>query len=69
MARVEGTGIGAKSPARVVTAVDGTEIVIPHDTICIHSDMQNAVARLRAIRAAWSKAGVPLSRRTPTRAP
>ncbi len=34
----------------VVIAADGTRIPIPFDTICIHADMENAVARLRAIR-------------------
>jgi UPF0271 protein len=32
-----------------VIARDGSRIAIPFDTICIHSDMENAVARLRAI--------------------
>jgi UPF0271 protein len=31
---------------------DGSRISIPFDTICIHADMQHAVERLRAIRAA-----------------
>jgi len=35
-----------------VTARDGSRIAIPFDTICIHADMQHAVDRLRAIRAA-----------------
>jgi UPF0271 protein len=34
----------------IVVAADGTRIHIPFDTICIHADMENAVARLRAIR-------------------
>lgn len=46
----------------VVTALDGSEITIPHDTICIHADMPGAVARLRAIRAGLAAAGVPLRR-------
>jgi UPF0271 protein len=29
---------------------DGTRIAIPFDTICVHADMEHAVARLRAIR-------------------
>jgi UPF0271 protein len=37
-----------------VVARDGTRITIPFDTICIHADMEHAVARLRAIRAAIS---------------
>jgi len=35
-----------------VIARDGSRIPIPFDTICIHADMDHAVARLRAIRAA-----------------
>jgi UPF0271 protein len=35
-----------------VIARDGSRIAIPFDTICIHADMQHAVERLRAIRAA-----------------
>ena len=34
----------------VVVAADGSRIRIAFDTICIHVDMENAVARLRAIR-------------------
>lgn len=33
-----------------VVARDGSRIGVPFDTICIHSDMENAVERLRAIR-------------------
>jgi len=35
---------------RVVIARDGSRFSIPHDTICIHADMERAVERLRAIR-------------------
>jgi 5-oxoprolinase (ATP-hydrolysing) subunit A len=35
---------------RAVIARDGTRITVDFDTICIHADMENAVARLRAIR-------------------
>jgi UPF0271 protein len=35
-----------------VIARDGTRILIPFDTICIHADMEHAVERLRAIRRA-----------------
>jgi 5-oxoprolinase (ATP-hydrolysing) subunit A len=34
-----------------VIARDGTRIGIRFDTICIHADMENAVARLRAVRS------------------
>ncbi len=35
---------------RAVIARDGTRISVPHDTICVHADMERAVERLRAIR-------------------
>ena len=35
---------------RTVIARDGTPLSVPHDTICIHADMEHAVERLRAIR-------------------
>ena len=35
---------------RAVIARDGSRVSIPHDTICIHADMERAVERLRAIR-------------------
>jgi UPF0271 protein len=38
-----------------VIARDGTRIDIPFDTICVHADMEHAVERLRAIRAALSR--------------
>jgi 5-oxoprolinase (ATP-hydrolysing) subunit A len=33
-----------------VIARDGSRITVPFDTICVHSDMEHAVDRLRAIR-------------------
>jgi 5-oxoprolinase (ATP-hydrolysing) subunit A len=36
----------------VVIARDGTRISLPFDTLCIHADMDGAVQRLRAVRAA-----------------
>ena len=35
---------------RAVIARDGSRLTVPHDTICIHADMDRAVERLRAIR-------------------
>ena len=40
-----------------VIARDGTRIAVPFDTICVHSDMDGAVERLKAIRERL--AGVP----------
>ena len=45
-----------------VTAVDGSEIVVEHETICVHSDMPRAVERLVAIRAALARRGVEIRR-------
>ncbi len=39
-----------------VIARDGTRITVPFDTICVHADMEHAVERLRAIRAALLEA-------------
>lgn len=39
----------------VVIARDGTRVPIAFDTICIHADMENAVKRLRAIRASLAR--------------
>jgi UPF0271 protein len=38
------------SESAVITR-DGSRLLIPFDTLCIHADMENAVERLRAIRA------------------
>lgn len=46
----------------VVTSVDGSEIVVAHETICVHSDMRGAVERLVAIRAALTRHGVDIRR-------
>jgi UPF0271 protein len=35
---------------RAVVSRDGTRVSVPHDTICVHADMERAVERLRAIR-------------------
>lgn len=37
-----------------VIARDGSRIMIPFDTICVHADMEHAVERLRAIRKTLS---------------
>ncbi|MBK5260551.1 MAG: LamB/YcsF family protein [Thermoanaerobaculia bacterium] len=48
-----------------ITAADATTVNVPCETICIHSDMPGAVARLQCIRAALIDAGfvvAPLDR-------
>lgn len=41
-----------------VRAVDGTEIELDADTVCIHGDSPDAVAMARAVRAALGEAGI-----------
>ena len=45
-----------------VTAVDGTDIPMPIESLCVHGDSPGAVAMARAVRAALEAAGVPVSR-------
>ena len=50
----------------LVTAIDGTELEMTIDSLCIHSDTPGAVAMARAIRARFDAAGIdvrPLRRR------
>ncbi|MCM2314613.1 MAG: LamB/YcsF family protein [Thermoanaerobaculia bacterium] len=46
----------------MVTADDGSELVVAHETICVHSDMPGAVERLVAIRVALARRGVGIRR-------
>jgi UPF0271 protein len=46
---------------RVVTAIDGTEVLIEGDTVCLHGDAPGAVARATAIRAALQAAGIAVA--------
>lgn len=39
-----------------VLARDGSRVLVPFDTLCIHADMEQAVERLRAVRAAVAAA-------------
>ena len=41
-----------------VTAIDGSELTLEADTICVHSDTATAVAIARALRAAFDRAGI-----------
>lgn len=43
-------------------ALDGQEIAVAHETICVHSDMGGAVERLLAIRAALTRHGIDIRR-------
>ncbi len=44
-----------------VIAIDGSRIAVAFDTICVHSDMDGAVARLRAIHERLAGVHVPPS--------
>lgn len=41
-----------------VTAVDGTDVEVRADTLCIHGDQPGAVVFAKAIRAAFQEAGI-----------
>ena len=47
---------------RRVTAVDGSDIPMPIESLCVHGDTPGAVEMARAVRAALEAAGVPVSR-------
>ena len=44
-----------------VTAIDGTEVRVRADTICIHGDTPGAAEHARALRAALSEAGIDVT--------
>ena len=44
----------------VVVAVDGTRLLMPVESVCVHGDTPGAVAMARAVRAALESAGVAL---------
>ena len=43
-----------------VTTIDGDDLTLEADTICVHSDTATAVAIARALRAAFSAAGIEI---------
>jgi UPF0271 protein len=43
---------------RRVTTIDGAELAIEADSICLHGDKPGAVERARSLRAALERAGV-----------
>lgn len=45
----------------MVTAIDGTEVTVQADTICLHGDEPGAVDRARAIRVALDAAGIQIA--------
>jgi UPF0271 protein len=46
---------------RRVTAIDGVEVAVRADTICIHGDTPGAAGHARALRAALSDAGIDVA--------
>jgi UPF0271 protein len=44
-----------------VTAIDGTELTVRADSVCVHSDTPGAVGLLRAIRQGLAAAGVSVA--------
>jgi UPF0271 protein len=50
-----------------VVAIDGAEIDVPADSLCVHGDTPGAVAIAAAVRAALESAGVTVRAFTPSR--
>ena len=50
---------------QAVRAIDGSDIAMQADTICVHGDTPEAVAFARNLRAALAEAGIMRSRRLP----
>lgn len=46
-----------------IVAIDGTEIPVRADTLCLHGDGPDAVAMARAVRSAFGVAGIEVRRR------
>jgi UPF0271 protein len=44
-----------------VRAIDGSDVTVQVDTICVHGDTPGAVAFARALRISLAQAGVVLS--------
>ena len=40
---------------QALTARDGTKLVLPADTLCVHGDNESSVAAVRAIREAFDQ--------------
>lgn len=49
--------VGLTTTGRL-TAIDGTEVAVTADSVCLHGDSPGAVAMARAVRAALDAAGV-----------
>ncbi|HWE44192.1 MAG TPA: 5-oxoprolinase subunit PxpA [Gemmatimonadaceae bacterium] len=63
---IDDTAVAVRQAVRMVregmvTAVDGSEVRVHADTICIHGDTAGAAAHARALRAALSDAGIDVA--------
>jgi UPF0271 protein len=48
---------------RAIVAIDGSEIPVRADTLCLHGDGPDALAMARAVRSAFEAAGIEVRRR------
>jgi UPF0271 protein len=46
-----------------IEAIDGTQVPVRADSLCVHGDSPNAVAMARAVRDALAEAGVEVAAR------
>lgn len=63
---IDDTDLAVRQAVRMVregkvTAIDGSEVRVHADTICIHGDTPGAVEHARALRAALSDAGIDVA--------
>jgi UPF0271 protein len=63
---IDDTGLAVRQAVRMVregkvTAIDGSEVRVHADTICIHGDTPGAAEHARALRAALSDAGIDVA--------
>ena len=63
---IDDTDLAVRQAVRMVregkvTAIDGTEVRVRADTICIHGDTPGAAEHARALRAALSDAGIDVA--------
>ena len=50
---------------RVVQTIDGAELAVAADTLCLHGDNPNALGVARAVREALERAGVSVQSLAP----
>ena len=47
-----------RKQANVLTAIDGTEVKVQAESVCVHGDSPGAVAMATAVRSALTASGV-----------